>query len=262
MKKIILLIVFLFSVIATAQDYPGKKPELLIGKEVIVASKPFLDSGFSDFYTSVKLGYDDVYEPTQRYSSYSKTEALAGKKFKVAGVEKIKHGEDTKILLKLEGEGMPVLYFKYDPDHGMDFPFKVAGGLTLPKGFYCNAITKDGNNFSTDIADGVSFYKTKANGQSKYFVSVSQSASSLKKNIKGATIVLSGNKKIQKDAATITVDTNGNGGFYYTSTFALTTADIALLKTNKIISTTVYVYESEVTSGEKLKGIFNCLITK
>jgi len=245
-----------------AQNHPGNKPELLIGKEVVVMPEPFNITGFNDFYTANTAAYDKVYEPVDTYSSYSKIEALAGKKFKVVNVERVKDGSDTNIMLHLQGNGMPVLYYKYDPDFDMDFPFKVTGGLTLPKGFYCNSITKEGNDFSTDIEDGVSFFKTKVNGIPKYFMSVSQPGSKLHSNIKGATVTLSGNKKIQKDTATVKAEANDRGSFYYTSTFALTADDVTLLKTNAIISTAVYIYDSEVTSGDKLKGIFNCLITK
>lgn len=260
MKNITLLIALLFAFITNAQ-HAGKKPALLIGKTVTVLNKPFTDMGFSGFYTSNTSTYDNTYDPVVPHGSYTKTEALAGKKFKVTGLEKVKLYNDEADFLKLEGDNGLILYYRYDPDFAQDFPFKVAGGLNVPKGFYCTYITKEGTGFATEITDGITFYKQTKNNVAKYTITINQPGDDYKEG-KGATLFLSNNKKIQKATATVKIDANSYGGYFYTATFELTAADIALLKTNTIINTKVLTYSSDVTEGEKLKGIFNCLITK
>jgi hypothetical protein len=263
MKKFTILLVTLFLTLTAAAQHPGKKPELLVGKELIVNATPFIDMGFSDFYTSTAMTYVNRYEPVQMYSSYTTTSALAGKKFKVTGVEKLNNAGEEVLFLKLLGDNDLTLYYKYTPDFDQDFPFKVVGGLAMPKGFYCTYVTRAGAGFESEMADGITFYKSGKGAAAKYTMLVNQAGGEqYVPGMKGVTIYLNGNKKIQKDKVAISGGVNSLGSFYYSATFSLTAADIALLKTNTIINTKLNIFESEVTSGEKLKGIFNCLITK
>jgi hypothetical protein len=261
MKNCILLIVLFFSLAVTAQDYPGKKPEILIGKEVKVIP---LNSvlGYRDFYTAKTLTYEDVYKPKQAYSSYTDTPVLLNKVFKVAGVERFKMNGNEVILLVLNDSEGKTLYYKFDAESRIDYPFAVVGGLALPKEVYCDYITKFEATYGSEIADGVAFYKEKKKGQPVYYMSVSLSNAAYATGKKGAELQLANNKKIAKPNARVKVDDNGHGEFYYTATLELTAADVALLKANKITGAKIHIYNTEITAGEMLKGIFNCLVTK
>ena len=85
MKNFTLLIALFFSLIITAQDHPGKRPEMLLGKEVTVKELPAESQawGYEWFYENEKR----IYHYEDNGNSRTKHEALANKTFTVVSVE-------------------------------------------------------------------------------------------------------------------------------------------------------------------------------
>ena len=94
MKNFTLLIALFFSLIITAQDHPGKRPELLLGKEVTIID--LTGNDYSDI--SKEKGYQRFYTDKEVLSKYKENskhnteyEALFNKTFTVKNVELKNH---------------------------------------------------------------------------------------------------------------------------------------------------------------------------
>jgi len=245
-----------------SQNNPGKRPKLLIGKELKVIDSLSSDGGFAGFYTSTSTYYTDVYEPVKQYSNMSKVTSLSGKTFKATAIEYKEDEYGRKTFIKLEGPENLILFYEYENPFNKDFPFEVIGGITYTKEFYCDYVEKlSTTKFATDGTGGLTFVKDKKINPAKYFVTINVPGSDGKSGKKTAIIYL-GTKKIEKTAVSVTAEENSVGSFYYTAKFELNATDMALLKANKITGTKLGNYSVTVAEGDLLKGAFNCLTTK
>lgn len=265
MKNITLLIAFLATVASSAQDFPGKRPELLKGKEVTINPFRKIESytAYNNFYTDPEM--DNNYA---KKGLGSLPDSLAGRTFKVVSVEPYEEDGHIEAKMTLQDSKGRTLYFKYDArfDDLDYFPFKVTGGLDLPADFYCDDITftqKEGfgEEYKSAMADGIAFWKYKNNGQTTYLIEVREFNKVLVSTPKNLVLTLEKNKTISKADTTIGVVANPSG-YTYIATSYLTPAEVELLKNNKITSQKMHTFESEVNDGDKLKGMLGCLITK
>lgn len=262
MKKMFFLVIAFAFTCMHAQNYPGKKPELLIGKEVKVIAEPPIELGYQRFYTDLKMNNASVYKPESAYSSFTTKEELAGKTFKVLSVNRKAGVDETEIALQLQGDAGLVLYYGYEDDFPYDFPFTVIGGLKVGKDFYCSYVSKvNTTTYTTDGTDGVTFLKEKKNNITKYYVTLNVPGADSKAGKKNAVIYM-GTKKIEKSNINVKSEENTLGTYYYTAVFEITAADVELLKVNKITKTQLGKYTTNITEGEVLKGSVACLTTK
>ncbi|RWW99704.1 hypothetical protein [Flavobacterium cerinum] len=262
MKKIIVVFALLLSLSAIAQDFPGKRPELLLGKEVKVKALSGIASslGYVGFYTDPKL--KNIYEQT---SFETKAEAIFGRQFKVENVEKTESAELSKLTLKDDKD--EILYFKYNSSSEYYYPFTVVGGIKYPADFYCDYIDEKTDKFSgkstftTSNTEGVFFYKVKNGAAAKYYMQVKALG---KEQVagKGAIVLLKNNKRIDKPESVVEVTTNRAGSFIYTSTFELSLKEINVLIDSEITDVRVIKFDSEIKLSGMLKGMLDCLITK
>ncbi|MES2484553.1 MAG: hypothetical protein V4581_01195 [Bacteroidota bacterium] len=169
MKKLTLLLLF-FSLAATAQtgvNYPAFRPELLIGKEIIIQSRDWdvNFSGYEKFYTEPDLSK----RYKQNSAGYTETKALEKRHFNVTGIERKKVGTSgTEIIFIILNDPTTheTIYNWYTPGNNPDgdYYIEVAGGLTLPDDFYCDLIdvkkSEGGVQYFTEFDAGFLILKT------------------------------------------------------------------------------------------------------
>lgn len=267
MKNITLLVALFAVITATAQDFTGKRPELLKGKEVKILplQEKDLKRGYKGFYTDAKL----LTSYAQNSNYNSKPDSLIGRTFRVENVETQEKPDhiDARVTLK-DAKGR-VIYYDYDSRFGRlpEYAFEVVGGLTLPADFYCDDITftqKEGagEEYKTKTADGITFRKFKVNGETSYMMETKQISNIRVDNPKNAAIMLENNKTISKPDAAVGFVSNPGGTYTYIATFYLTPAEVELLTNNKMVSGKIHTIESNVVDSGKLKGMLGCLVTK
>ena len=259
MKKLILLTALLFAFIINAQDYPGKRPELLIGKEVKVKDIEIAQQfGYTGFYNSEVL--DEAYP---NGGIHTKKELLLGKIFKVID---IKRGNcrlgGICFVIKLELDNK-YLYYQYDPTLISFYPFEVIGGLELPKDVYCDLLRvanlSKGTTYETKKVEGIDITKSIWDGKTKYSMFVNIFGNIRVSNPKGVIIILEGDKKIVKPSNIVGMEYHDGKSYRYTSSVELTLQEIELLKTNKIIGVSLDSIGSEIQMGDVIKGMVYCL---
>ena len=270
MKNIILFAAFLATSILSAQNFPGARPELLQGKEVKIMQlkESYRKSGYNNFCTD--------YEMQHRYAAssifdYTPADTLVGRTFHVEKVEPYKDGKYTKakVTLKDKGKGK-ILYYSYNSGLTMppEYPFEVVGGLDLPADFYCDYIEKKpaqvgGDEYTTDPVNGIIFTKNNKDGATVYRMQTRTLGSTEDKMVVGkVTATLENGKVITKENTMVDVEANGYGGYVYTAVFFLDEKDIELLSKNKVISARIIAMETKIGDPDKLKGMFDCLLTK
>jgi hypothetical protein len=269
MKKIIVVFALLLSLSTIAQNFPERRPQLLIGKELKVT--PFkiteYEKGYKKFYSDIEMR--KTYLEKEKYSSFTPVEQLEGRIFKVTAVEASDPTDKNYSRLTLVDETKgETLYYKYDSRLEENFHFEVVGGLKLPADLYCDFITEKKDKFtdeiiySSELLQGMIFTKIKKGAGAKYFISFSTSNKEQYLGKKGAIILLENNKRIDKPEVAIEVTPDGNRGFRYTVTFELTLKDVNLLIDNKMTDKRIYTFDNEVRYQNYFKGVFDCLVTK
>lgn len=269
MKKIIVVFALLLSLVAGAQDFPGKRPDLLVGKELKV--KPIELSknvkGYERFFSDEKL-YDN-YLKKGEYDRFTAPELLEGRVFRVLAVDPDPSGYDAVARLKLVDETKgETIFYRYSKDLAMYFDFEVIGGLTYPADYYCEYVGPDKENlegqikFVTSPKDGIVFIKIKKGSVTLYLMKINIRSNEQPKG-KGVVVTLSNNKLISKpNAKTVTEPMDKNGSYFSTAVFELSLEDTKLLIDNSITKVKVMQAEDPVKQGAFLKGMFGCLITK
>nr|DAS88617.1 MAG TPA: hypothetical protein [Caudoviricetes sp.] len=274
MKKIFLSVVSVLLVsFVAAQNFPSTKVELLQDK--VVKPKQYDDSykkfHYKNFYSTFDSEKGEIKDlddlrlfATSKYSFISDYEKLVGKEFKVVKIYPPKNSK--KYVLELKNEDFGTVYYNYSPEYEFDFELEVVGGIDLPEGFYCDKVSTENDKFTgettytTDFEDGISFVKIVKNKIPNFYMQINTTGSTLNVGKKGLIVLLDNGTKIQKPNAKIDVSTTSSGGGYVYSAFvSLTKNDISLLKQHNITAARLYIYDSNIEGGFKLKDMLKCI---
>lgn len=265
MKSLTLVITLLFTFAASAQ-FPGSKPELLLNKELkVLDSNSPKEYGYRDFYKDHEL--EKVYACCQRYNS--KYEKLVNRTFKVTAVEPIKGVKSAggKYFCLTLQEGKETLYFKYDSEYEMSFPFEVIGGIELPADFYCERVLTRKNEelnyfFISEPSEGIVFYKAKPDNMIINAVGITIPSDTPKPIGKGVSITLENGHVIDYPDNEVEAIDNGLGGSAYRATIGLSDEEVELIKQYKIVKVSVNGIEAKVERGISHRGVFNCMASR
>ena len=270
MKNFTLLLALFFSLIITAQDHPGKRPELLLGKEVTI--RDLEDDRYSDyrktkgyerFYT--QKGEKGVYEANDIYNT--KYEALVSKTFTVTNVEPAKSrlGDDYHVITLESGD--QVLYHSFYPKY--PYYFIVKGGLDYPADFYCDDISEKPfldtglTDYIIEPYSGLSLTKTKGKELTKYLLYAGIVSPGALDKTKGISFTLDNGIKIGEAAFEPKVNVNSYGDYSYSGVIELSDKDLELLKSHIITHIQVGAFKKEVSyAGKKIHNALPCLMTK
>jgi hypothetical protein len=270
MKKIILTTTFItLSLLVFCQNFAGNDVELYRNKEIKV--KPVEENlqkyGYHGFYTDKYL--NDIFENgsgSDGSKFATKYSILANKTFKVLSYESYTNSIGKQMYrLIIENKEIGVLFYDYNPQYDLIFPFEVIGGLTLPSDFYCKYITKTFDKFTGETkyktdSGGIFFLKVVKDGSSKVYLSINQpGATPTTISKKGLIILLDNNHKIEKTNAEIESKENGSGGYYNSTFVELSNDDINLLKTYNMTDLRLYINDGVVENPEKYKELIKCL---
>lgn len=256
----------LSTLFATAQDYPEKRPELLLGKElrVIPIVAGAYEKVYSGFYTDDKMLY------TYKDNGHDKTvaDAFGSGTLKVLSVDAVDRWGSKMYRIKLQNAAHETIYYLYDPNSDSDYKFEVVGGLTLPAEVYCDLVieskdTEKGNEMY--IFSGLpsyQIYKTKSATNSSTVLTLYIYKDEVHAG-KGVVINLDNNQKIERLNLDIVFDTKRSTP-RYSASIVLTSEEIELLKNHIITTYKLSKFEDEMYKkfAVKLKGAVSCLITK
>jgi hypothetical protein len=264
MKKLAFLILLLTAYALHAQNYPYRRPELLLNKEVKIKELHQLDlqDGYSNFRSDPE-GLD-IYEEI-KYKG-SKPEALAGRTFKVTEIKGGKTSFRTaKYVLTLQDDKETIYYTYNIPDN--DYYFEVIGGLDVSGDFYCDYVAEVAGEMGekvykqTENRIGLMFEKVINTSTKKAEYVLHFNEQSVKPTPKGfgVVIMLDNGQKIDLPKSLVIKDDSA-----YKAAITLTTAHINLLKSHKITNFKLLEHEGSVTieQGWLLRGVLQCLLTK
>lgn len=268
MRFILLLLVF--SLTATAQNFPGKRPELLLNKTVKIVP-------LSDVALHYKQGYEGFYsdeymsEPyAENKSRKTRPDALTNRMLKVTAVEPypLPGQLNHKIVLQ-DTITSEKLYYEFSDtaEAKGNYHFEVIGGLKYPPDFYCDYIEQQngeagtGQTFTATIAEGITVTKhIKGKGQN-YTMEV-RTVQTYISMVRGVILVTEDGRQIHKPDVQAEVLASVNDNLVYTATFDLTAQEVLLLGQSKVVSGKISKFEKTYTDGEKLKEMVNCLKRK
>lgn len=267
-KKMITLGLFFASFGLFAQNFPGKDVELLVGKEIKVLPKAesLQKYGYDGFYKDFNL--KKKYACCQSYNS--KYKELENKIFKVLSYEPYTNGIGTnKFKLQIENAETGIIYFDYSSEYEHSFPFEVIGGLDFPEGFLCKDIEETKDKFTdkityrTPFSEPIVFVRVKDKEQVSTFMSITVYGSTVNVGKTGAIILLDNGEKIEKPDAKIDTKVSEYGkGYDYSAFISLSDEEIEMLKNRIITDVRLYVYDSSIKSGAKLKEYLKCISEK
>lgn len=254
MKKIIFSALSVFmSLIALAQDYPGKQVQLLLNKELKVREiKPSMQNYvYEDFLTSPEVTHKNIYKGDKnRRTPYNE---LVGKTFKVAEIIPYKEN----FMLKLENADTGTLYFNYSPKYASGFKFDVIGGL--PTEFYCGNIESAyGGALITPPVMGVILRKEAIAGKQTVMITAVVFGDEAEVNKKGMIITLENGKTIVKPNAP--VDLTVQNGFRYMASESLTNADLKLLSESPIAKIKLFKFSEEFKDLGPIMHYAKCML--
>lgn len=266
MKKIIVVFALLLSLSAAAQNFPYRKIELLIGKEVQI--KPLNESqlkytkGYDNFYIDIKG--KNIYERNGGLF-VTKGDALSDRIFKVESIESNPVNKDVS-MLKLQDSKGEIIYYQYEQDSLT--PFIILGDIVLPEGYYCQYIEETTDKFTGGQTFKVKreyiyeLKKSKKGKTVKYTLYLETNAYPRDHDGKGVIILLENNKQIKKPTTPVKIKIKAS--CIYTATFELTPADITLLKDNKIIDYRLFENDGFISAdgAEVFQGALQCMLAK
>ena len=260
MKKITLLFALLIAFIANAQDQVGYKPELLIGKQVkILPIEMATKHGYSGFYNDNEL--------TETYPNgdmFTKFELLVDKVFTVVSVEPFLDFHTKCFKIAFESADKTIIYFKYNPDDLLYYPLQVTGGITVPNDAFCDYIKRldftTGVSYSTDPFEGISIEKTFPEGRASYYsFRIAEFFGGKPVNKKGVTVFFENGKKLSWPDYPVSAEYYSNTSFRYFVSPEITAKELELLKNNKITGLQIDVFKMDITQGQTIKGVVNCI---
>jgi hypothetical protein len=251
-----------------AQNFPGKDVELLVGKEIKVLPKAesLQEYGYMGFYKDSNL--KKKYACCQGFNS--KYQELENKIFKVLSYESYTNIIGKKeFKLQIENDETGILYFDYSSEYEKSFPFEVIGGLVFPKEFLCKYIEEIKDKFTekitykTPFSEPISFIRVKDKQQINTFMSITVFGSTVSVGKTGVIILFDNGKKIEKPDAEIDTKVSISGkGYDYSAFLSLSEEEIELLKNYIISDVRLYVYDSNIKNGIKLKEYLKCISEK
>ncbi|MDV6169542.1 hypothetical protein R1T16_13990 [Flavobacterium sp. DG1-102-2] len=268
MKKIMLLFALLLSINSFAQNYPGEKVELLVGKTIRVIPK---DESLQ------KYGYTDFFKDPDFQKNYKKSGTstpyaeLAGKEFKVVSFENFIAGRSTKkTRLVLENPETGTLYFNYNSISPNTFPFEVIGGLEYPEGHFCSNIEpvkaepyEPGGKFyaTKKRTDGVLLYGYKGQHENITFKINYSTGEERFKTVKqkGITLTFDNGEIISRPDDEVLPDSDGNN-VLSASIMVLEAHKLKLIKEHSVVSIKVGKYEIKYKEGFALKEYIKCML--
>jgi len=261
MKNITLLIAMLFAFAAKAQEsYPGKHPELLVGKQVKVITNMVEKYGYGNFYTDESMLKTYIEDPQKRATNYTD---LLDKTFTVVSAGPVEMGHSKLQLKAANGETM---YYNLNTKLAFNYPFEVIGGLTIPAEYYCEEITQSTFDNSTiyesNPALGVMLRREITPG--KPDLSSITIFVFMEHNIKPqttGTLILENNKTVVFNARMIAQHISAKL-FKYQFSVIPSAKEIELLKNNKILGVKIGDKIAPIQGGNKTKNVFACLVTK
>lgn len=266
-----------------AQNFPGKKPELLLNKMVKpkIIEENLQKYGYVNFYMNydkkLKQIADKPYDkknkpfPTDPLSPTSSDYLkMVGKEFRVLEVvESIpKYSSSNKeYIIVIENEEIGKIYYKYDPQYAHNFELEVVGGLDYPEDFFCSEIKSENDKFDnkqrkiTPTEAGISFLKITENDKSKIFLSISLNGRTLNVGGKGVNILFDDGSKFIKAETKIDVNVNSGSTYNYSAFIQLNDDEIKILSEKNITDKRLYIYDSLVDkeSAKRIKEYLKCL---
>jgi hypothetical protein len=270
MKITILLSAILISLTAAAQDFPGKRPALLLDKtvKVIPLDKTVL---------AYRQGYDNFYRDNYLSEPYAENknrktdhDALANRTLKVTAIEPYPLPGELNYKVQLQDTiNNETIYYEYSElaEARDNYYFEVIGGLTYPPDFYCDYIEQEndesgtGQTFTTAIVEGLTITKIKRGKNAQYVMEV-RSVQSIISMVKGITLVLESGHQVTKPDVQAEVLPSGNDNLVYVSTFELTPYEVSLLSQSKVVSGKVSKFDVTYAEGDKLQQMMQCMVKK
>ncbi len=266
MKKLLLCILFLFSLIVSAQEsFPYKRPELLLGKTVTIKKNYFegLTGKYQGFYAE-----KSIMKPYRKERFLDK-EVMEGRKFKVTGFERL-HGGNQEGFSWIELEEIATgekLYYRYSDGNLMNYYFDVEGGLDLPADFYCDYIDFESvSNYGKTISHNTTVAYMKlikeiapTTGKAAYKLQINASDARVSKKKTGLLINFEGGKSISLPGQIFNIQPEK----YFTE-LTLSSDQVDLFKNNKVTGYRFLDLEETLEPSEsmKLQGLMNCLVAK
>jgi hypothetical protein len=267
------LFAFLLGLSAFAQNFPGKKIELLKDKtlKVLPEEESLQRFGYRGFYTDHDL--QNVYRKEGTTTLYS---ALAGKEFKVISYEEFRMGFNNEYLfykLLIENPETGKLYFKYNPEYSHTFPFEVIGGLAYPEGFFCESIVEEKGNvvkegdrwYEAPMDRGIKLSRYKGQLNPIYIqVNVPTDVAHDETIVRrGYVITFENGKTIAKPTKELISFKGPTGKTVITTDINLyEESELKLLKEQKIKSVKLDKFEMNLENGFTLREYAKCLIAK
>ena len=248
-------------------NFPGTEVQLLLDKTLIVKKINYISSNgkevnytsYDGFYKNEKL--TKVYKKKTMFDS--KYEALAGKSFKVIRIQPL---EGKYYILELENDDNKIIYYKYDSDYAMSFPFIVEGGVILPDRYYCNKINKGIDKFTNEISYSASIRQFIISKSSVYRNTIYLHQISFQvKSTSGLVLLLENNLRIDKPDAYVEVDVNsGSTPFIHKVAVELSDSEFKLLSENIITDFRIGLVDGKISTADAfvLKKTMQCLIKK
>lgn len=266
MKKIMLLLTFIVTAIAGAQNFPGEMVELLDGKELRVIPLELSSQkyGYREFFTDSNL------KKIYKKDSYStKHDALADKVFKVVSYEPYNSYGTRKYKIQIENPDTGKLYYNYNPKFSSGFPFEVIGGLNYPEGYFCDLIkevessVENSRAYEFPMADGLQVIAYKWNDK-RQTVLVSITLPTEKKFdsdaiVRGIELTLENGQKIVREDEILRLVDNSAGTTALTKIISLPESDIELLTMHKIVKVKLNKFEETYKDGLTLQEYIKCV---
>jgi len=270
-KAIFFLSSLMFHLLLKGQSiFPGRDTILLSGKLLKVKPLERLEygKGYSHFFKDEKM--KKVFDEVDYI--YSNPKRLESKIFEVVSITSYTYlTKDDRFKIKLFNKDIGTLYYLYDPYFESSWPFEFYGDFKYPENYFCKKITTDIDKFRGDTTftspyvGTIQIFKKIEKGNIYYFLIQKITSSSLDINKKGFFLLLKNGSKISKPENSIEVEVNKNGpGYLYTGIMMLNKDDIALLTSEPITDTRLYLHDSSIslTNGEQIQQYLRCLIDK
>jgi hypothetical protein len=113
---------------------------------------------------------------------------------------------------------------------------------------------------SPDVND-IAFIKYKKNKATNQYVSISLYNAYLSGYSNyGLTILFKSGKKIVRSKEKVDVNVSSGSNWRYSVFFTPTANEISLFKKEDIIAVKLYIFDSEINQGNKIKGYANCVL--
>ncbi len=252
MKKLLSLIFLaLITSTLTAQDFPGKHYNVLLGKKVTVKTLGKTTPGFFKKPNLNSHAFADRNTDTP-------SEKLEGKVFMIIGFEKNSYGT----FFVLSNAEVGKIYFWYIMDDEDLFLLKLEDGFEY-KDDVCSEIATSTDKFTDEIKKRMSTdYKLYfSRSGNEVFTILKTKSKTLVVGKKGVTMLLEDGSKIKDTETEIDVKTVDDGYYEYSAVFRLTPEDIEKLKKSYVTDYRLYIFDEHVNSGRICKKILECILS-